>query len=123
MINPDVWIKRSKGGWTLAITEADVDVAREENVEESRSRAISGRWSGLRGFTCQTCHLHTTSYSSITPKSMFSKPVETFCQNSFSSSVAETHKYCFYPGYGNPRRQGCSYPVFFHTFCSKSKSF
>ena len=33
MINPDVWIKRSKGGWTLAITEADVDVAREENVE------------------------------------------------------------------------------------------
>ena len=123
MISPDVGIKRSKGGWTLAITEADVDVAREENVEERRSRAISGRWSGLRGFTCQTCHLHTTSYSSITPSLYFPNQSKHSAKTVFPLLSQKHINIVFTQDMEIPGGKGALIPFLFHTFCWKSKSF
>ena len=91
--------------------------------------SIIGTLSIYPSFCCtnirRLCVLHSLDACSIYLKYL-SKRVEAFCQNCFCSSVAETHKYCFYAGYGNPWGQKCFYPASFAKvllssfFCTRS---
>ena len=91
--------------------------------------SIIGTLSIYLSFCCtnirRLCVLHSLDACSIYLKYL-SKRVEAFCQNCFCSSVAETHKYCFYAGYGNPWGQKCFYPASFAKvllssfFCTRS---